>query len=382
MRLITLSTILTLLLIGCGDTTTPGGSGSGGGAAGSGGNAGGGGSGGTGEFTATLSHAYDPIAVEVGEELVNICQSWVLDNDEPIYVQKVRQTNDGAWHHSNWFFVPETFYEPTAAEGPDAKLEGTWNCRDRDFGESKSALVGGVFFAQSTQALEEVQAFPEGAAFEIPPRSVIVGSVHLLNVTAAPITSAMTLEIESIPADDVDVLLGIYSFAISDLKIPPAVDGVPTESRTAMTCDLRPEFQRFFEEDVVDYNIYYVLGHYHKWGNFFNLSFVQEDGTRNTVFEIKNRIGEPIGSIIDPPMNNNGAPMLRSECGFINNTDATLTRGLQDGEMCDFLAYTDAGLTMGAGGGSNDGIPDGDADGVPVHELDCGELTAFQTYRD
>jgi len=190
------------------------------------------------------------------------------------------------------------------------------------------------------------------------------------------------LEIESIPADDVDVLLGIYSFAISDLKIPPAVDGVPTESRTAMTCDLRPEFQRFFEEDVVDYNIYYVLGHYHKWGNFFNLSFVQEDGTRNTVFEIKNRIGEPIGSIIDPPMNNNGAPMLRSECGFINNTDATLTRGLQDGEMCDFLAYTDAGLTMGAGGGSNDGIPDGDADGVPVHELDCGELTAFQTYRD
>jgi len=318
----------------------------------------------------------------VGEELSGICQTWVLGNDEPIYVEKVRQSNDGGWHHSNWFFVPESTYAPREAEGPDATLEGTWNCRDRGFSESLSAAVGGVLFAQSTQTLTEVQAFPEGAAFEIPPHSVIVGSVHLLNVSAMPMASAMTMDVEAIPAEDVDVLLGIYSFAISRLKIPPAVDGVPTESRTAMTCDLRAPFRDILEEDVVDYNIYYVLGHYHQWGNFFNLSFVHDDGTRETVFEIKNRIGEPIGSIIDPPMNNNGASMLRSECGFINNTDETLTRGLQYGEMCEFLAYTDSGLTMGASGGPNDGIPDDEVDGVPVHELDCGDLLGFPTYND
>jgi hypothetical protein len=364
MRLITLSTVLTLLLIGCGDS------------------AGAGGTGGSGEFTATLSHTYDPIEVDVQEELNGICQTWVLGNDEPIFVEKVRQTNGGGWHHSNWFFVPEGTYEPTEEEGPDATLEGTWRCRDRDFGEAISAALGGVFFAQSTQALEEIQAFPKGAAFEIPPRSAIVGSVHLLNTSAIPMASAMTLEVETVPADEVDIRLGIYSFAISDLKIPPAVNGMPTESRTAMTCDLRPPFQQILQEDVVDYNIYYVLGHYHRWGNSFNLSFVQDDGSRETVFEIKNRIGEPIGSIIDPPMNNNGASMLRSECGFINNTDETLTRGLQYGEMCDFLAYTDSGLTMGASGGPNDGIPDDEVDGVPVHELDCGDLLAFPTYRD
>jgi hypothetical protein len=364
MRLIALSTILTLLLIGCGDDSASGETG------------------GSDEFTATLSHTYDPIDVAMSEELVDLCQTWVLGNDEPIYVHKVRQANDGGWHHSNWFFVPEDLYEPTEAEGPDATVEGTWNCRDRGFGEAKSAVFGGVFFAQSTQALTEIQAFPQGAAYEIPPHSAIVGSVHLLNIFAGPITSAMTFDVETVPADDVDTLLGIYNFAISDLKIPAAVDGVPTETRTAMTCDLRPEFQRLLEKDVVDYNIYYVLGHYHKWGNFFNLSFVQEDGTRNTVFEIKNRIGEPIGSIIDPPMNSNGAPMLRSECGFINNTDETLTRGLQYGEMCDFLAYTDSGLTIGAGGGSNDGIPDDEVDGIPVHELDCGDLLAIKTYVD
>jgi hypothetical protein len=37
---------------------------------------------------------------------------------------------------------------------------------------------------------------------------------------------------------------------------------------------------------------------------------------------------------------------------------------------------------MGVSGGSNDGIPDDEVDGVPVHELDCGDLLAFETYRD
>ena len=131
---------------------------------------------------------------------------------------------------------------------------------------------------------------PDGSALEIPPHSVIVGSTHLLNVSAAPLHTMMTMDVETVPVDQVDVRLTPFSFAIGDLKIPPAVDGVPTESRTAMTCDLREPFLEHLQKDVVDYNIYYVLGHYHQWGNFFNLSFVQEDGTRQTVFEIKNRI--------------------------------------------------------------------------------------------
>lgn len=375
MRLITLSMVLPLLLVACGDSSTTDN--------GTGGTGGTGGGGGTGAFVATLTHAYDPVMVDVAEEIANLCQSWVLGNEGPLYVNKIRQTNEGGWHHSNWFFVPEEAYAPDPeVEGPDATLEGTWRCRDRSFHEYLAAAAGGVFFAQSTQTLQEVQAFPDRSALEIPPHSVIVGSIHLLNVSAAPLQTSMTLEVETVSADEVDIRLTPFSFAISDLKIPPAVDGIPTASRTAMTCDLRGPFQEFLQQDVVDYNVYYVLGHYHQWGNSFNLSFVQEDGTRETIFEITNRIGEPIGSIIDPPMNNDGAPLLRSECGFINNTDATLTRGLQNGEMCDFLAYTDANLKVGAGGGSNDGIPDDEVDGVPVHELDCGPITAFKAYND
>jgi hypothetical protein len=385
MRLITLSTFLTLLLIGCADGSTP--SSGAGGNAGTGGTAGTGGGGGTGDFIATLSHTYDAQMIDVAEESWNVCQSWVLNNDEPIYVRKIRQSNDGGWHHSNWFFVPESVFEPNQPhfvdEGPDATLEGTWNCDDRNFSEYLAAAAGGVFFAQSTQAMDEAQAFPDGSALEIPPRSVIVGSTHLLNISPAPMETAMKMEVELADREDVDIRLTPFSFAISRLRIPPMVDGVPTESRTSMECDLRDAFQRHLGKDEVDYNIYYVLGHYHQWGNFFNLSFVQDDGSSETIFEIKNTIGEPIGSIIDPPMNNKGASKLRSTCGFINNTDETLTRGLQYGEMCDFLAYTDSNLKIGSGGSTNHEMGENEL-GMPIFEVDCPDegITGFKAYND
>ena len=361
MRLITLSTILSLLFIGCGDSGTS--------------------QSGT---VATLSHTYDPQMLDVGEETTDVCQSWVLDNDEPLYVRKVRQSNDGGWHHSNWFFVPETAYPPRPdVEGPEATLEGTWRCSDRRFREYLAAAAGGVFFAQSTQTMQELQEFPEGAALEIPARSMIVGSTHLLNISAGPMETALTMEVETTSREEVDIRLTPFSFAIGDLNIPGMVDGVPTESRTSLECDLREAFNQHLNEDVVDYNIYYVLGHYHQWGNFFNLSYVHDDGRSETIFEISNSIGEPIGSIIDPPMNNNGANKLRSECGFINNTDETLVRGLQYGEMCDFLAYTDSNLKIGTGGAVNHPMGE-DEDGRLLFEVDCppSEITAFKAYGD
>ncbi len=373
MRLITLSTILTLLLIGCGDSSTSG--------SGAGGTAGAGGTGGTGEFTAMLSHTYGAQTVDVGEEISGVCQSWVLGNEEPLYVTKIRQTNDGGWHHSNWFFVPETAYPPNPeVEGPDASLEGTWRCRDRNFREFLAAAAGGVFFAQSTQTFQEIQAFPDGAVIEIPPHSVIVGSVHLLNISAAPLDSAMTMDVETVPADEVEIRLTPFSFSNTSLAIAPAVDGVPTESRYSMTCDLEDSFQEFLGE-VSDYNIYYVLAHYHEWGNFFNLSFAHEDGRRETILEIKNRVGEPIGKTIDPPMNSNGAMGLQVDCGYINNTDRTLVYGLGGKEMCVFLAYTDSNLKVGIGAGENHPMGENE-DGVLLNETDCGKIVAFRAYND
>lgn len=351
MRLITLSMILAFLLVACGDDSSD-------------------------PFVATLKHEYDSHTLDAGAEISDLCQTWVLGNEEPLYVTKIRQTNDGGWHHSNWFFVPEDLYEPDAErESPDATLEGTWRCEDRGFREYFAAAAGGVFFAQSTQAFEEIQAFPRGAALEIPPHSVIVGSIHLLNVSGSLLQSALTMEIQTVPADEVEVRLTPFSFSNTSLSIPPQVDGVPTLSRFSMTCDLRDAFE--LNKGVEpDYNVYYVLAHYHEWGNYFNLSFAHQDGRRETILELKNRVGEPIGRTIDPPMNNNGAMGLQVDCGYINNTDRTLHYGLGGQEMCVFLAYTDADLKVGIGAGANHPMG-ADQDGVFLNETDCGDVVAF-----
>ena len=83
MRPITLSLILTFVLIGCGESSTANS-----GTAGTGGNNATGGEGGG--FIATLSHTYDPQMIDVAEETTDVCQSWVLNNDEPLYVRKIR----------------------------------------------------------------------------------------------------------------------------------------------------------------------------------------------------------------------------------------------------------------------------------------------------
>ena len=314
----------------------------------------------TDEITPTLTHSFEPLAADVGEEVSGVCQSWTLNNDEPLYVSKIRQRNEGAWHHSNWFFVHESKYS-----GPD----GTWDCDERGFHEVDAGLAGGAFFAQSTQASVEIQAFPEGAVLEIPPNHKIVGGVHLVNVSASAIDTALTFDIETVPKENVQVRLRPIAFTNTALDIEPAA-----ESRFGMTCDLGKEFEDKLGVSP-DYNIYYVLAHYHEWGNYFRLSFVDEDGGDRTIFELRNSIGEPLGMTLDPPINSQNAPKLRVECGYLNDTDRRLEYGLAGKEMCVFLAYSDAGLTIGAESGTNTALGRNE-DGVYMNETACGRVLA------
>jgi hypothetical protein len=312
------------------------------------------------DFAPTMTHSFEPLSVGVGEEVSGVCQSWTLGNDTSLYVSKVRQRNDGAWHHSNWFFVPEDVYP-----GPD----GTWDCAERGFHDVSAALAGGVFFAQSTQALEELQTFQEGAVLEIPPGHKIVGGVHLVNVSASALDTSLSFDIETVPEEEVQVRLRPISFTNTALDIEPQA-----ESRFGMTCNLGEQFESILGVPA-DYNIYYVLAHYHEWGNFFRLSFVDDADAERTIFEIRNSVGEPLGSKIDPPISSEGAPKLRVECGYLNNTDRRLQYGLGGQEMCVFLAYTDADLIIGAASGTN--TPLGQSpDGVFVNETSCGAVLA------
>jgi hypothetical protein len=302
----------------------------------------------------TLTHTFDGFTVMPGEEISDKCQSWTLGNEEPLYVSRVSESNGGAFHHSNWFAVP-----PSAFRGED----GTWTCRDRGYDEAVAGLVGGVFFAQSTQALAEVQEFSPGAAVLLPRNSVIVGGLHLLNATPSPIDTAIEFEVETIPEEEVDTVLAAMSFTNNHLDIAPR-----EETRHRMECDLAETYQREFGRDP-DFKIYYVLPHYHELGNYFRLELVGGERDGEVIYEVSSAVGDWLGTSFDPPLDVSGATGVRMVCGYDNPRDESVGYGIGDQEMCVFLAYTDSPLRFGAQ--SMDALDAGDAEGMPTRDSVC-----------
>ncbi len=141
-----------------------------------------------------------------------------------------------------------------------------------------------------------------------------------------------------------------------------------------MTCNLKNAFEVAFGTPP-DYNIYYVLAHYHEWGNYFRLSFVDDEGGDRTIFELESSIGEPLGITLDPPINSQSASSLRVECGYLNDTDRRLEYGLGGKEMCVFLAYTDADIKIGAQSVGNTAMGPNE-DGVFMNEATCSPILA------
>jgi hypothetical protein len=330
MRQLTLMILLANLLTGCGD----------------------GGSGHADDPT-VLSHEFETVSVDVGEEISWWCQSWRLDNDEPLYVNTVRSNNDGFWHHSNWFFVPESFYQ---GEGD------TWPCDERGFDEVAAGVAGGVLFAQSTQSTSDVQAFDDGLAFRIPPRSQVVGNIHLLNLGDAPIESAIRFEIETLPEDEVETVLRPMAFFNRAIELP-----ANQESTQTMECDFG---------EPMDFNIHFVLPHYHELGVGIAIERVGGDRDGEPVLAFNPVVGEPWGQALVPPEPMAGATGLRFTCTFENFRDRDIGWGIGEEEMCVFLSYTDSAFTHGgfANAGTNEEVAvEG---GVSINEAPC-QLDSF-----
>ena len=350
-----------IVLVGCGssEASTDSGAGATGGAADPGGQGGlGGSSSEPPAFAKTMSHVFPPVFVDVDGEVADVCQSWTLNNEEPLYVNAVRQTNEGGWHHSNWTFGPENVFD-----GPD----GTWDCAERDYSLQFAVGAGGVLFAQSTQAFEETQSFTKGAVLVIPPRSRIVGNIHLLNVSGAPIENSLQMELGLIEEQDVEVRLSPVGLFNQRIALDPS-----SESRFSITCDLRDIFRRVLAVDEMpDFNIYYVLGHYHAWGNYLKLSFVDLDGSERAIVEYDSTPGDVLGVKVDPPMASQGATGMRLTCGYYNDSDQVKYWGIGDQEMCAFFGYIDGDVTFqGQPGPGDELVPLGrDENGRHLYDL-------------
>lgn len=260
------------------------------------------------------------ITIGAGVEDEDTCQSWTLNNPTELWVNGISQTNGGAYHHANWFFVPDDeFVHP----------DGTWSCSDGDFDELTAALLGGYLFALSTQSAAEAQELPEGSAIRVPPYSRIIGSSHLLNATGDPVTTTMHLQVHTVPPSQVRAKMAPARIQYHDLRLDPM-------ARSSFTTECL--FADDHEAAVgrpLEYKLHYVLSHYHVLGSYTELQIA--GGPRDgEVIARHNGYGENFGIAIEPPLDlaAAGAQGLRFTCGFENPRDAVVGWGIGDQEMC------------------------------------------------
>lgn len=295
---------------------------------------------------------FPSVDVAAGEEIPWDCQSITLDNPEPLYINSVTMRNDGAWHHSNWYWVPEDRYD-----GPD----GTWNCSDRSFDAVEAGAVGGVIYAQSTQATGEAQAFEEGAVIVVPPYSRILGQIHLLNASDTAMSTHLELELKVLRSAEVETILAPMALQFAPLRIPPM-----TKSRHTGQCDFLEPYGI-----PLDFRVHYVLPHYHEIGTGMSLQIIGGPQDGEMVFGGDGRVGEPLGETMSPPKSLAGATGLRFWCDYDNPRDQTVRFGIGDQEMCLLLAFTDGPVGWAGGVNETSSKVGETADGVVLREGPC-----------
>jgi hypothetical protein len=205
--------------------------------------------------------------------------------------------------------------------GPD----GTWTCADRGFDQILAGAAGGVFFAQSTQARADTQAFPPGVAFQMPAHVRIIGDVHLLNATQADIDTSLRFEVYTLPASEVRVPLQPMAFTNTALDI--AASG---ETKARMQC-ATPQ---------PDFDIYYILPHFHGLGQNMAIDVAGGALDGKVIYRSAGSFGEAWGQTFDPPIAVTGALGLGVTCDYQNPRSTAVHYGEGDQEMCVTLIYS------------------------------------------
>ena len=104
-----------------------------------------------------ITHQFPDYTLKKFQE-VSPCIAWTLNNEKALYVRGVTLSNQGAFHHSNWFVVPDSM-----VQGKD----GYFKCKDRKFDEVGSAI-----------ASTEEGSFSEGLRMKVLPQAIAMGYIH------------------------------------------------------------------------------------------------------------------------------------------------------------------------------------------------------------
>lgn len=314
--------------------------------------------------TDPIELGFGPYTIPAETEVTDQCVQISLNNETDLYVNAVELTTGAGFHHSNWFYVPQTIFDGDNASDSG---DGTYTCADRGFSEPAAAIFGGVLFAQSTQAPHEVQQFPEGVVIHIPAHYKLVAQIHLLNPTEQDLQLTPSITLTPIAESDVTTKLSAISFEDHALGLPPNA-----QSSFSVDCDLSQASQNA-TGGPPDFKIYYALAHYHSLGTGMKVEALKDDDTTAaTIYSTENHIGDALGGMIAPAFDMTGYSHLKFECDYYNDRSDTVRWGVGDQEMCVFLAFSDSKFNWG-GGATMDGPPGDptDVNGVQSFTHEC-----------
>lgn len=310
------------------------------------------------EGHARVVHSWGEYTLPGGEEL-EPCLQWTLNNDEALYINRVDFINNGGFHHTNWFVIPETQYP-----GDD----GFFDCDERGFNELASAVAGTVLFAQSTQSRVDGLQLPPGVVVKIPPRHKIVAGGHLLNLSSQAFTTEARMTLELIHPKEVEVVTAPFRLSYVDLDIPPLV-----QSRFGSDCDLNAAYMEQLGEPL-DLKIYYAIPHFHGMGNYFDLSISGGARDAESILRLDGFNADNNGRAYDPPVDLTGATGVQFTCGYNNWRNESIGWGIGDQEMCVMLGLADSRLLMDASVVAGNTVVGVNDDGVRLNSSSCGVI--------
>lgn len=158
-----------------------------------------------------------------------------------------------------------------------------------------------------------------------------------------------------------------------DLTIDPMA-----RSSFTVDCPIADSYDNVFGEPL-QYELHYLLGHYHELGSFLQLEVIGGD-LDGEVLMRHDGYGENFGVALDPPveLGGTGATGLRFTCGFDNPRDDVVGWGIGDQEMCVIALQARTNLAFDADAQKGKGELVGtDGDGLIRYGSPC-TIAAFE----
>ncbi len=301
-----------------------------------------------------VSHDFPDQTVQAGEEQLGNCRSWTLGNDTDLYVNAVELSQSEQSHHSNWTWVPEDSF-------PGA--DGIWPCGNRSYDFYSGVAAGGVVYSQSTQAVHEVQKFPDGAVVRIPAHSKLISDIHLLNTTGQAVTGHAHLTLYSLAEADVKIKLGTFHLEYDALDIPPH-----SSVRYTGQCSVAAAYEDATKQPFSP-SVYYLLPHTHTLATAFFARVLGGPNDGSSLLDLGSYSGEAHGRAFDPPISLAGADGIEFGCQYTNPRSDSVGWGFGDQEMCELFGFADLSSFLQAR--VNVATPNGDDGSVELFDGPC-----------